>query len=58
MKLVTYVKDSISELKKVSWPTKKQAINYTIIVIAMSFGLAILFSVLDHFFSIGLEKLI
>lgn len=58
MKLVTYVKDSISELKKVTWPTKKQAIAYTIIVVAMSFGMAILFAVLDKLFSFGLDKLI
>jgi preprotein translocase SecE subunit len=58
MKLVTYVKDSISELKMVTWPTKKQAIAYTIIVVVMSFGMAILFAVLDKFFSFGLDKLI
>ena len=58
MKLVTYIKDSISELKKVSWPTKKQAIAYTIIVVAMSFGMAILFALLDQLFSYGLGKLI
>lgn len=58
MKLVTYIKDSISELKKVTWPTKKQATNYTIIVIAMSVGIALLFAVLDQIFSLGLEKLI
>lgn len=58
MKLVTYIKDSISELKKVTWPTKKQVISYTIIVIVMSFGMAILFSVLDQIFNLGLGQLI
>lgn len=58
MKLVTYVKDSIAELKKVTWPTKRQTMMYTIIVLAMSIGMAILFSVLDQIFNIGLKNLI
>lgn len=58
MKLVTYVKESIAELKKVSWPTKKQTITYTIIVLVMSIGMAILFSVLDQLFNLGLKNLI
>jgi len=58
MKLVTYVKESISELKRVSWPTKKQATAYTIIVLAMSIGMAILFSLLDRVFNLGLQNLI
>lgn len=58
MKLVTYIKDSISELKKISWPTKRQAIMYTIIVVAMSVGTAIVLGVLDYIFNLGLENLI
>ena len=58
MNLVTYVKESIGELKKVSWPTKKQATAYTIIVLAMSIGMAIVFSLLDQIFNLGLQSLI
>ncbi len=58
MKLVTYVKESIAELKKVSWPTKRQTIMYTIIVLVMSIGMAVLFSILDQIFNIGLQNLI
>ncbi|MBP9732264.1 MAG: preprotein translocase subunit SecE [Candidatus Magasanikbacteria bacterium] len=58
MKLVTYVKESIAELKKVSWPTKRQTMMYTIIVLVMSVGMAILFSVLDQIFNLGLKNLI
>ncbi len=57
-KLAIYLKDSIAELRKVTWPTKKQAITYTIIVIAMSIGMAFLFAALDQIFNIGLQKLI
>ncbi len=58
MNLITYVKDSVHELKKVTWPTKKQAINYTIIVVALAIGMAIFFALLDQLFNLGLENLI
>lgn len=58
MNLITYVRESVHELKKVSWPTKKQAIAYTIVVVAMSVGMAVLFAILDKVFSFGLDKLI
>lgn len=58
MNLVQYVKDSISELKKVQWLTKKQTINYTIAVFAMSVGVAVFFVVLDRVLSTGLDQLI
>ncbi|MFC1598984.1 preprotein translocase subunit SecE [Patescibacteria group bacterium] len=32
-KLVQYIKESIAELKKVTWPTRKETINYTLLVI-------------------------
>ena len=58
MNIVNYVKDSYLELKKVQWLTKKQTINYTIAVFAMSVGIAIFFVVLDRGLSIGLDQLI
>jgi preprotein translocase subunit SecE len=57
-KTKNYVKGSISEMKKVVWPTKKQTINYSMIVIAMSLGTAIFFGFLDYFFNMGLEAII
>ena len=57
-KLVTYIKDAIAEMKKVVWPTKKQTTNYTLIVIAMSIGVAVFFGILDYVFNIGLGKII
>ena len=55
---VQYLKDAYVELKKVVWPTKKQTRNYTIVVIAMSIGVALFFSVLDNLFNFILEKVI
>ena len=57
-KIKNYFKGSISEMKKVVWPTKKQTTTYSIVVIAMSIGVAVFFGILDYFFNIILEKII
>jgi len=56
--LFTYFREAIAELKKVVWPTKKQTINYTIIVVLLSIGVAIFFAVLDNIFNLGIGKII
>lgn len=48
----------MSEMKKVVWPTKKQTIQYSIAVIAMSLCVAAFFGVLDYFFNELLSLLI
>lgn len=57
-KIITYVKEATIEMKKVVWPTKKQTIDYTIIVVAMSVGVAVFFSILDKVLSFGLSSII
>ncbi|HQF57263.1 MAG TPA: preprotein translocase subunit SecE [Candidatus Magasanikbacteria bacterium] len=57
-KLIEYFKGSITEIKKVVWPNKKQTITYTIIVIGMSIGVAAFLGILDYFFNIGLGILL
>ncbi|PIT87315.1 MAG: preprotein translocase subunit SecE [Candidatus Magasanikbacteria bacterium CG10_big_fil_rev_8_21_14_0_10_40_10] len=54
----SYFVGSYREMKKVSWPTKKQTVNYSILVIGMSIGMALLFSVLDYVFNFSFETLI
>ena len=39
-----------SELRKVTWPTRKELINYTLIVIAMTLILAVFIGLFDFFF--------
>ncbi len=53
-----YFVGSYTEMKKVTWPTKEQTINYSILVIALSLGLAVFFAVLDYGFSTGITALI
>jgi len=53
-----YFQGAYAEMKKVTWPTKKQTTNYSLLVIAMSLGVALLFMVLDYVFNLGIEKII
>lgn len=57
MSLITYLKDTRSELKHVSWSTRSQAINFTVLVIAFSLVIALILAALDFFF-VGILKLV
>ena len=57
-KLTEYLKGAIEEMKKVTWPTKKETQNYTMMVIGISIGMAIFLGVLDFAFSKGIEMII
>jgi preprotein translocase subunit SecE len=57
-KLVNYIKASIVEMKKVTWPTKKETYHYTLLVIGISLAIAAFLGGLDYIFSFGLERLI
>ena len=52
------MKDTKAEMKHVNWPTRSQAVNYTLLVILLSVAVAALLGVCDTFFSWGLSKLI
>ena len=54
-KLATYLKGSVEEMKKVTWPTKKETKNYTLLVIGISLAVAAFLGALDYIFTIGLE---
>jgi len=62
MNAVNTIKDyfvgSYRELKKVTWPSKKQTINYSILVVALSIGTAIFFSILDYIFDVIFKQII
>ncbi len=51
MKITEYVKETQAELKHVSWPSRKQAVSYALMVIAVSFGTALLLALFDFIFS-------
>ena len=47
-KLTNYIKGSIEEMKKVTWPTKKQTKNLTLLVIGISVTVALFLGALDY----------
>ena len=58
MKLGEYIKDTKGEMRHVTWPTRNQAINYTLLVIGLSVAVALLLALADYIFSLGLERII
>jgi preprotein translocase subunit SecE len=45
-----FINESWSELKKVSWPTREQVRNLTVLVFAVSFVVGLYITVLDLIF--------
>lgn len=45
-------------MKKVTWPTKKETYNYTILVIVISLVVAAFLGILDYFLNLGFKELI
>jgi len=49
--IVRYLKETRAELRKVNWPTRQQAINLSLIVLAVTFFMAVLLGVIDYLFA-------
>ena len=52
-----YFVGSFQEMKKVNWPTRSQTINYSVMVIALSVGMAVFFGLLDYIFNWGITNI-
>jgi len=50
-----YLRDTRGELANVRWPTKKQTIIYTALVISVSIIVAIFLGIFDYLFNTGLD---
>jgi len=57
-KLTTYIKDTRAELKHVSWPTRRQSLVYTSVVIAISLAVAAYLGAFDYIFTTLLKFVI
>jgi preprotein translocase SecE subunit len=51
MKITEYIKETQAEMSHVSWPSRKQAVSFALIVIAVSVGTALLLALFDFIFS-------
>jgi preprotein translocase subunit SecE len=57
-KITNFFREVIAETKKISWPTKKETMQYTLIVIGVSIAVAFFLGTLDFIFTTILNKLI
>ena len=51
MKIIEYIKDTRAEMEHVAWPTRKQAIVYSIAVVLVSVGVALFLGLFDYIFA-------
>jgi preprotein translocase SecE subunit len=56
--LIQYLKDTRAELRHVAWPTQTQTIVYTLLIAALSVGIAMYLGLFDFLFTTGLAHLI
>ncbi|MBN1888063.1 MAG: preprotein translocase subunit SecE [Thermoflexales bacterium] len=56
--IVRYLRETWAELKKVRWSTRREAINLTAIVLAVTIGMALLLGLMDLLFSTELKYVI
>jgi preprotein translocase subunit SecE len=50
-RVVRYLRETWYELKKVSWPTRSEAVNLTLIVVAVTAFLSLVLGLMDYVFS-------
>ena len=53
-----YIRDTRGELRHVAWPTRTQTIVYTILVAAISIGVAVYLGLFDFLLTAGLSHLL
>lgn len=56
--LTTFLKETKTELKKVSWPTREQTVQYTLVVIGVSLVVMVFLGALDYLFSYVLNTFV
>lgn len=53
---VTYLRESREELKKVIWPTRKETVQNSLLVVGISVGIAAFLGLIDFVLNYGLEQ--
>ncbi len=54
--IVRFLQEAKVELSRVTWPTQKEIIRYTTLVIVISLSVALFLGALDFLFSFLVEK--
>ncbi len=57
-KIRQFLKEVVDELKKVSWTTRKELVDSTIVVVSSIFALAVVVGILDYVLTNFLDRII
>jgi preprotein translocase subunit SecE len=49
--IIKYFKETRAELRKVTWPTRQEALNLTLIVVGFTIFMAALLGIIDYIFA-------
>ncbi len=55
-KIIRFLQEAKVELSRVNWPTQKELIQYTVVVVVISFVVAVFLGSLDLLFSKIVER--
>ncbi len=58
MSFIQYLRDTKAELSRVSWPSKRQTMIYTALVVLVSLFMAIYLGIFDYLFTNILSKIV
>lgn len=57
-RITDYITETRGELKRVTWPSRRQAVGYTIMVVVISVLTALFLSFFDYIFTLGLDRIV
>lgn len=52
-RIFRYFRETYYELRRVSWPTRAEGLNLTVIVVAVTTFMSIVLGLIDYVFSLG-----
>lgn len=55
-RIINFLKETKVEMKKVNWLTRREIVKYTLIVVGLSFAVAIFLGGLDFLFTFLISK--
>jgi len=57
-RFINYIKDTRGELVHVSWPTRRQAMTFTVIVVIISILTSVFLGFFDYVLSLIMQKFV
>lgn len=57
-RFINYIRDTKAELSHVKWPTRRQAVSFTVLVILASIFTALLLAFFDYLLSLFIQKFV